>query len=116
MTNGIITQLGTSPETLIEQMRMALNEIIAKAHRVKQSEEVERILADMKDLYFKLNMAKLTNDKTILSITGLQGVGKTKIIRHLYKLEDTLLPSDGGRGEVLPVLFKCHPYHHGLLP
>lgn len=105
MTNGIITQLGTSPETLIEQMRMALNEIIAKAHRVKQSEEVERILADMKDLYFKLNMAKLTNDKTILSITGLQGVGKTKIIRDLYKLEDTLLPSDGGRGEVLPVLF-----------
>jgi hypothetical protein len=105
MTNETITQLGASPETLIDQMQIALNEIIAKAHRLKRSEELEDILIKMKELYFKLNMAKLTNDKTILSITGLQGVGKTKILRDLYKLDDSLLPSDGGRGEALPVLF-----------
>lgn len=105
MENGIISQLGASPETLIDQMRNSLNEIIAKSLRLKPSKELDRILGDMRDLYFKLNMAKLTNDKTILSITGLQGVGKTKIIRDLYQLDDSLLPSDGGRGEVLPVLF-----------
>jgi hypothetical protein len=105
MESGIIAQLGTSPGTLIDLMRNSLNEIIAKSFRLKQSKELDRILGDLKDLYFKLNMAKLTNDKTILSVTGLQGVGKTKIIRDLYQLDDSLLPSDGGRGEVLPVLF-----------
>lgn len=105
MTNQNIRRLGASPETLIEQMHIALNEIIAKTHRLKYSEELEKILTQMKNLYFKLNMAKLTNDKTIISITGLQGVGKTKIVRDLYNLDDTLLPSDGGRGEALPVLF-----------
>jgi hypothetical protein len=105
MTVKFISHLGTSPDIVIDQMRLTLNEIIAKAHRVKQTTELDAILTKMKELFFKLNMAKLTIDKTILSITGLQGVGKTKILRHLYELDDTLLPSDAGRGEVLPVLF-----------
>ncbi|NHC41042.1 hypothetical protein G6549_13785 [Bacillus sp. MM2020_1] len=109
MTNRLITHIGTSPETLINQMREALNELIAKSHRAKPSSALTNILMKMKDLYFKFNMAKLMNDKTILSITGLQGVGKTKMVRDLYHLDDSLLPSDGGRGEVLPVLFTESP-------
>ncbi len=109
MPYGTIQHLGTNPDTLIEQLHFSLNEIIARAHRLKRSKELDQIITKMKELYFKVNMAKLTNDKTILSITGLQGVGKTKILRDLYDLDDTLLPSDGGRGEVLPVLFTETP-------
>ena len=41
MTKNLISHLGTSPEILIDQMRLALNEIIAKAHRVSKRRELD---------------------------------------------------------------------------
>ena len=89
MTNRLITHIGTCPETLINQMREALNELIAKSYRAKPSSTLTNILMKMKDLYFKFNMEKLMNDKTILSITGLQGVGKTKMVQELAFRNET---------------------------
>lgn len=105
MINQQISNLGTTPEVLVDQMRLSLNEIIAKTYHLNGNKKVTAIQDQMKDLYNKLNIAKLTYDRNILSITGLQGVGKTKIARDLFGLDASILPSDGGRGEALPILF-----------
>ena len=105
MINTTITSLGKNPINLISEMRSQLNEMIARSFKLKKTEEMHKCLNQLQDLYLKLNMVELTYDKKLIAITGLQGVGKTKIVRDLYEFSDELLPSDGGRGEVLPVLF-----------
>ncbi|KAB2332614.1 hypothetical protein [Bacillus mesophilum] len=52
----------------------------------------------------RLNMARQIQDKTIFSVTGLQGAGKTTFVKRLYNLHDDTLPIDAGRSEVLPIL------------
>lgn len=65
-----------------------------------RSKEFEKSLL----LSAKFNRARLTQDKTIFSVTGLQGAGKTTFVKRLYHLEDGLLPIAAGRNESLPIL------------
>jgi hypothetical protein len=52
----------------------------------------------------QLNLARQTQDKTIFSVTGLQGAGKSSFVKRLYQLDDHTLPIDAGRSESLPIL------------
>ena len=54
--------------------------------------------------YRKLFISEILFEKYIISISGLQGVGKTTLIKQIYSIPDELLPENIGRGEQLPIL------------
>lgn len=58
----------------------------------------------MQDLHNKLALTVLTQEKYLLAITGLQGSGKTTLIKRLYNLDNTYLRDNLSRGEVIPIL------------
>lgn len=64
------------------------------------------ILEDLKEVHNKLSVSDLMGDRSLLAITGLQGSGKTTIIKRLYDIPDAVLPENSGRGEKLPVFIK----------
>lgn len=104
LTNDAL-HLGDSPSVIIEQLQKDLSIAIAKAYRISPTTKFNELLKEMNEIFVKLNMAKLMQDRRVVSITGLQGVGKTRLIRDLYGLDDSLLPSTPGVGEIIPVLF-----------
>jgi hypothetical protein len=44
-------------------------------------------------------------DRYVIAVTGIQGVGKTTLLKKLYNIEDDVLLTNQGRGEQIPILF-----------
>ncbi|MGE6683748.1 hypothetical protein [Paenisporosarcina sp. NPDC076907] len=94
-------------EYLIESYHRHIRELITElgtttfaASLDKQKEEISQKLSV---LYNKLTLTNLMGNRTLLAITGLQGTGKTTILKTLYDLPASLLPVNSSRGERLPV-------------
>ena len=85
----------------------SIRELIIQLSTTTFSTAVEsqksNIIDNLKKLHIKLTLTQLVSKRSLLAITGLQGTGKTTIIKHLYNLPDELLPSNSSRGERLPV-------------
>jgi len=62
------------------------------------------IETQIKQLLRKTLITEALNDRYIVAVSGLQGVGKTTLIKQLYDIPDELLPENLGRGEKLPIL------------
>lgn len=52
----------------------------------------------------KLFIASIMYNKRLICISGLQGAGKTTLMKNFYQLDDTYLNPTRGRGERIPVL------------
>lgn len=52
----------------------------------------------------KLFIASMMYNKTLICVSGLQGAGKTTLMRNFYNLDSEFLSSTRGRGERVPVL------------
>lgn len=52
----------------------------------------------------KLFIASMMYDKTLICVSGLQGAGKTTLMRNFYNLDGKFLDPTRGRGERVPVL------------
>lgn len=52
----------------------------------------------------KLFIASMMYNKTLICVSGLQGAGKTTLMRNFYHLDSKLLDPTRGRGERVPVL------------
>lgn len=52
----------------------------------------------------KLTIATVLEGKAVVGIAGLQGSGKTTLVRGLYGLDENVLVPTSGRGERLPIL------------
>lgn len=52
----------------------------------------------------KLFIASMMYNKTLICVSGLQGAGKTTLMRNLYNLDSKFLDPTRGRGERVPVL------------
>lgn len=63
------------------------------------------LLNRLTELYNKLALTDLMAERSLLAITGLQGTGKTTLMKNLYDLPESILPSNSSRGERLPVFF-----------
>lgn len=61
----------------------------------------QEIINDLRKLF----MSSLFGSRTIVCVSGLQGVGKTTMMRKFYGLTEDLLPGTLGTGEKLPVIF-----------
>jgi len=63
----------------------------------------------MKKLHNKIALAVLTQERNIFAITGLQGAGKSTLVKRLYGIDSEFLPENQKRGEQLPVLITERP-------
>ena len=52
----------------------------------------------------KLFIASMMHNKTLICVSGLQGAGKTTLMRNFYQLDSKFLDPTRGRGERVPVL------------
>lgn len=52
----------------------------------------------------KLFIASMMYNKTLICVSGLQGAGKTTLMRNFYNLDSNFLDPTRGRGERVPVL------------
>ncbi len=60
----------------------------------------------LKDSYNKLFLYDLYNNKELITVTGLQGAGKTTLIKEYFNLPDDILPENNSRGEKLPIFIS----------
>lgn len=60
----------------------------------------ENILKSMRKLY----IASMMQDKHVICVSGLQGVGKTTLMKNFYGLDETYLGDTLDRGERIPIL------------
>lgn len=72
-------------------------------------EEKEQLINKLSNIYNKLILTNIMGKKSLLAITGLQGAGKTTLIKNLYDLPSNLLPSNSSRGERIPVFITEKP-------
>ncbi len=63
---------------------------------------------EIKQLLDRLNLLALVQEHRTIAIGGLQGVGKTALLRALYDLDQGILPESGGRDERTPIRVKEH--------
>lgn len=90
-----------SSELTINKMVNDLHELIAKLNRVNvDTTKIETI-------YNNLNVLSLFSQRHIISVAGLQSVGKTHLIKRVLGLPDDLLLSEVGVGEKRPVLISA---------
>lgn len=52
----------------------------------------------------KLFIAAMMYNKTLICVSGLQGAGKTTLMKSFYDIDDTYLIPTQGRGERIPIL------------
>lgn len=52
----------------------------------------------------KLFIASMMYDKTLICVSGLQGAGKTTLMKNFYGIDDKYLNPTRGRGERIPIL------------
>lgn len=60
-------------------------------------------VAALDDLSRKMEISALVQQREIVAITGMQGTGKTTLIKNVYNLPDNMLRISSERGEVVPV-------------
>lgn len=86
--------------------RHCLN-LLTCTSRLCHNEETAEAHAQAKELFAsirKLVISSLMYRRTLICVSGLQGAGKTTLMKNFYGLEDGYLRSTLGRGERLPVL------------
>ncbi|MBP6739593.1 MAG: hypothetical protein KA146_06365 [Leptospiraceae bacterium] len=62
----------------------------------KELEKIFRITRNSEFLHL--------HENNIIAITGLQGVGKSTLIKSIYKIPDNIIPTNLGVGEKIPIL------------
>lgn len=86
--------------------RHCLN-LLTYTSRLRHNEETVEAHAQAQELFAsirKLVISSLMYRKTLICVSGLQGAGKTTLMKNFYGLGDRYLGSTLARGERLPVL------------
>ena len=105
----------TSRRGIMESIRMQsisndlynnLRELLSEIEPLgdQKDPEFNQTVNDLKKIHNVLVFMRNSYERSIISITGLQGSGKTTFINQLYDLDSGILPENPGRGEVRPVL------------
>ncbi len=94
---------------ILEQLSRNCIQLVSSAVRLEstQSDSDKTITNATKEIIGSLRKIVIANElyeKQIICISGLQGAGKTTLIKNLYGLNDNILNVSLGRGEKIPVL------------
>lgn len=60
-------------------------------------------ISDLESLARKMEIAQYIHQKNIIAVAGMQGSGKTSLVKAIYNLPDGILPAGSERGEKIPV-------------
>lgn len=99
----LINQVEKKPITP-EVMLKNFNKVIMKLLRASLILNHKSIEEDLKIFLRKTLISEIFFDKYTIAVSGLQGVGKTTLIKQLYDLPANILPENIGRGEKLPIM------------
>ncbi|WP_099354834.1 hypothetical protein [Fredinandcohnia onubensis] len=91
-------------EDLYNHVRTLTGNLLSSNLDVLKDTKQDELKDSFIKLLNKLALSLLTAERQILAVTGLQGAGKTTIIKGLYDIDDQFLPENISRGEQLPVL------------
>ena len=89
-----------SPEVFLKSFNKRILSLLDSTEILEKPETKN----ELKLIYRKLLISEILFEKYIISVSGLQGVGKTTLIKQIYSIPDELLPENIGRGEQLPIL------------
>lgn len=93
-------------DDLYRHVREMTGGMLSSDLEVFKAERGGALKKDFLKLLNELALTRLTSDRQMLAVTGLQGAGKTTIIKRLYELDERFLPENLSRGEQLPVLIS----------
>jgi len=68
----------------------------------------EKIDSGFKKIMKKTVVSQILYDRYVVAISGLQGVGKSTILKQLYDISEDYIPEVLGIGEKIPVLITEH--------
>lgn len=81
--------------------------LLSNAEKLRSSEVTKDIFEQTEKLFFsmrKLFIASLMQNKQLICVSGLQGVGKTTLMKNFYGINADFMNVSIGRGERVPVL------------
>lgn len=70
----------------------------------EETKEVYKLAENNFDIMRKLLIGSMMYEKTLICVSGLQGAGKTTLMKNFYGLDDSYFNPTKGRGETIPVL------------
>lgn len=98
----------TSMNILMNQLynnwRNLLCDVVVSNMEYINKNEGREFIERMKKVHNKIALAVLTQEKNLFAITGIQGAGKSTLVKRLYGIDTNFLPENQDRGEQLPVL------------
>jgi hypothetical protein len=94
-----------NPELQLARLSSAIDRLLV-ASAIIPDEEFD--IALLLSIARRLHLSKVLNGQLTVAVAGLQGVGKSTLVKMLYDLPEGILPSDIGRGEKLPIRFIEH--------
>ncbi len=89
-----------NPEVMMRSLNSKLKTLL-KHSLVLDNNEIEE---NLKKLLRKTLISEYLFENYVIAISGLQGVGKSTLLKQLYDIPEECLPIDFGRGEKLPIL------------
>ena len=91
-----------NPEILLNSFNNKVKKLLSKSIILKDPE-----LENKLKLFFrKTYISELLFEEYVIAISGLQGAGKSTLIKEIYEIDDFPLPENITRGEKLPVMIK----------
>ncbi len=88
------------PEVMIKSLNRKIISLLKHVNILKKTDLDDTI----KNFLRKSIIAEVLNDRYVIAISGLQGVGKSTLIKQIYEIPDEYIPENLGRGERLPIL------------
>lgn len=91
-----------NPEVYLKELNKKLQFLYRDALQYGNV-EIEK---DIKNLLKKTIISEILNEKYTIAISGLQGVGKTTLLKCFYDIKKDILPEISGIGEKIPVMIS----------
>jgi hypothetical protein len=105
MNKTVAPTTNHSPETALTGLNRRLRRLLSAAAALRnEAATIPNLESQLLKAYRKTAIAELFHEKFMIAIAGMQGVGKTTLLRQLYGIPDGYLPENIGRGEKLPIL------------
>jgi hypothetical protein len=105
----VVEKIGFKPETGLRGLNRRIRALLSVSTVIQSETGRSGVLSDLLTYYRQTAIAELFHDKYIIAIAGMQGVGKTTLLKQLYDIPSGYIPENIGRGEKLPILVTEHP-------
>ena len=99
-----MNNLPLSPESMLVTFNKKMSNLF-KSCLMFQNEDIDM---GFKNLVRKTVVSEILYNKYVIAISGLQGVGKSTLLKTMYDIPEGYIPEILGIGEKLPILITEH--------